>query len=283
MTSPLSASALAALATPTEYDAEHDTVVFIHGYISDSRAWASIKAQWPYHHIQPVTPTLHYFGVEDWEDDGEHFGFDEHLHEVASFIEEHFTRPVHVVGWSYGASLALALATHYPQMVASLYAYEPGITSFITDQKELQSVIHDRHDMIQPVLIALKENRLEDAIRCIFDNACGSSGHFERLLENTKSIFLENARTIPLMFSEHSSNKQPTADMLQALSMPVTIAISDSARLAYSAVAHRAAAIIPRAVQQKIPKANHVTPVTDPLRFLNAIDEHFDRVSKIIN
>ena len=107
-------------------------VVFVHGYISDYRAWDA-QCEAPAQGYRYIAVSQRYFGLTPWHDSGELFSFATHVSDLAAFIRALSAGPVHVVGWSYGAALGLALAVQHRDLVKSLFAYEPGIATFVTD------------------------------------------------------------------------------------------------------------------------------------------------------
>lgn len=45
--------------------------------------------------------------------------------------------PLHLVAWSYGAQVAVQAALWRSALVRSLFVYEPGLASMVTDAAEL--------------------------------------------------------------------------------------------------------------------------------------------------
>ena len=39
----------------------------------------------------------------------------------------------HLVGWSYGADVVLVLAVQHPELVRSLFLYEPAMATFVSN------------------------------------------------------------------------------------------------------------------------------------------------------
>lgn len=126
---------------------EGPPLVFVHGYISDHRVWDDQIRLFSRHH-KVIAPSQRYFGTRQWRDRGERFSPSTHVDDLAALIRKLGVAPAHIVGWSYGAALALALAVRHPDCVGSLFAYEPGVTTFVEDPEEVRIVTEDRHDMV---------------------------------------------------------------------------------------------------------------------------------------
>lgn len=255
-----------------------EKIVFIHGYISDQRIWSQVKDHWSDKgHL--FFPTLGCFGRESEQPGTSDFSFDNHIDDIVSFLETVCTVPAHLVGWSYGASLALMVAARRGELVKSVFAYEAGISTFISNNEVLQRVQNDRADMAKQAIEASEGGDYTLAVKHIVDCACSQPGVFESLDEEMKRIFLDNAKTVPLMFVKQSAPNVPvSSEELRGISCPVTISFGEYARPAYRLVAEEAADIIPGSAAKIIPAASHIIPITSPELFQQAVLEHLSKV-----
>jgi pimeloyl-ACP methyl ester carboxylesterase len=78
-------------------DGTGEPVVFVHGALSDNRAWEPDRNEIAkkYHLI---AYTQRYFGTSAWKDDGKEFGVATHADDLAKFISSFNVGPVHLVG-----------------------------------------------------------------------------------------------------------------------------------------------------------------------------------------
>jgi pimeloyl-ACP methyl ester carboxylesterase len=112
-------------------------VVFVHGTLSDSRAWEAQRdpvAQ----HFRCIVLTQRYYGLGPWPDKGEKFSRPTHIDDLGAFIRGLKLGPVHLVGWSYGGSIALTLAVQQPELVKSLFVYEHSLVTIVTSLRPLR-------------------------------------------------------------------------------------------------------------------------------------------------
>ena len=73
-----------------------------------------------------------------------------HTDDLAAFIRQLGEGPAHVVGWSYGGAIAIVLTVHYPVWVKSLFVFEPGLATFVTDPADAQGAGEDRKNTRAP-------------------------------------------------------------------------------------------------------------------------------------
>ena len=203
-------------------------VVFVHGAFSDHRAWEG-QREAVARHYRYIALTQRYFGTTPWADSGEKYSLATHADDLAVFIRELRTGPVHVVGWSYGGAIAFALAVQHPELVKSLFLHEPSLATFVTDPADVKAAGEDRRDMTAPAAGASKAGDTAGAVRLFFDGVNAQPGIFETLPPVAQSMFLDNARTIPLLFAAPPPPAISCAQLGQ-ITVPVAIAKGELTR-----------------------------------------------------
>ncbi|MFC5475672.1 alpha/beta fold hydrolase [Paraherbaspirillum soli] len=244
-------------------------VVFVHGYISDHRVWRG-QRQAVAQRYRYIAFSQRYFGANPWRDGGDKFSFATHLDDLAAFIRGLHAGPVHVVGWSYGAALGLVLAMQHPELVRSLFAYEPGSGTFVTDPVDAKTIAEDRQRMIAPAISANQAGQFARAVQFVFDSANHQAGLFETLAPPLRAVFLDNARTIPLLFGAPPPPSLSSAQLGRS-SVPVAIARGELTRPFYRIVADTASRCIPGARLVVLPNGMHAAPVLTPAAFNQAL------------
>ena len=102
--------------------------VCLHASASSSRQWRKLTASLE-GRIRTISPDLVGYGRGDRFRKGSRFNFDQEVQNVLRQIKEETGKdngPLHLVGHSYGAAVALQIALTYPERVASLTLYEPA-------------------------------------------------------------------------------------------------------------------------------------------------------------
>ena len=91
-------------------------VVFVHGAISDHRTWDAQRD--PTSRNYRYAFDQRYFGPAPWPDEGKALSVATHANDLAAFLRPLDVGPVHLVGWSYGANVALVLVVQHPALVS---------------------------------------------------------------------------------------------------------------------------------------------------------------------
>jgi pimeloyl-ACP methyl ester carboxylesterase len=244
-------------------------VVFVHGAFSDHRAWEG-QREAVVQRYRYIALTQRYFGTAPWPDSGEKYSLTTHADDLAVFIRELRTGPVHVVGWSYGGAIALALAVQHPELVKSLFLHEPSLATFVTDPADVKAAGEDRRDMTASAAGASKAGDTPGAVRLFFDGVNGQPGIFETLPPSAQSMFLDNARTIPLLFAAPPPPAISCAQLGQ-ITMPVTISKGELTRVSYQILADTASRCIPGSRLVIVPQGRHAAPAVIPAVFNEAL------------
>jgi pimeloyl-ACP methyl ester carboxylesterase len=102
--------------------------VCLHTSASSGRQWQELAATLE-GRIRTITPDLVGYGKGDRYRRGSRFHLDQEVQNVLRQIKAETGKdngPLHLVGHSYGAAVALQIALTYPERVASLTLYEPA-------------------------------------------------------------------------------------------------------------------------------------------------------------
>src|SRR5262245_52260586 len=87
-----------------------------------------------------IAYSLRYRGTAPWPDVGQHDSLAIHAADLAAFIRQLDTGPVHLVGLSSGGRLVTLVALEYPDLVRSLAVLEPPLDELLADRPETQPV-----------------------------------------------------------------------------------------------------------------------------------------------
>ena len=123
-----------------------------------------------------------------------------HADDIAAFIRGLNAGPVDLVGWSYSGLIVMLVAVQHPELVHSLTIHEPGSLSFVTDPAILKIAVEDRQAMLAPAIAAAKAGDAAGAARLVPIGVNHQPDFWDTATPDTRSMFADNARTIPLAF-----------------------------------------------------------------------------------
>jgi len=251
-----------------------DPVVFVHGIVSDHRVWNA--------HVRVVSARARciaydqrYFGVNDWPKGGPQYSVATHADDLAGFVDEVVQCPAHIVGWSYGGAVALAMAVASPEKVKSLCLYEPaGLFSVITAPEQLAAIANERSGMAS-VAEAASKGELVAAVRQAAEWTEGIPGSFNSLPREVQQAVLENAHTLERHFSAPPSNV--TCADLHAVTVPVTLMWGADTRPFFAIFANAIGHCLVNVEAIVLPGARHYAPAQHPDLFARQVLAHLER------
>lgn len=251
-------------------------ILFVHGAACDHRIWEPHVDHLANRH-RCIAPTLRWFGPKNWRSDPRDFGERLHAGDLADIVEAIECGPAIVVGWSYGANVALRLAVERPDLVSHVIAYEPSSTSLVTDPSAIEAHQVSMRQTFLPVTDAASEG---DGFRVLtaFVDAVGGQGTFQTLPPDLRRICVENAHTlIPLLNTRHRAESVSEAELAE-LAMPVHVAFGGRSGKVWT-IPSEAAARLSNVCGHEIDDADHIWPARNPAGFLTWLDSLIDQGS----
>lgn len=247
------------------------SVLFVHGAFSDHRNWETQRLEVSKRY-RYIALDQRYFGVAPWSDDGSLYSISTHAKDLATFIQQLGVGPVDVVGWSYGGAVALVLAVQRPDLIRSLFLYEPSLGSIVSDPGDQKTLAEERKG-VGPAVAASKASDQAKAVRLFADWVNAQSGSFDALPPTLRDVHLENARTLPL----HLASPPPpaiTCSQWDNLKVPVTVAKGQQSRAFFTILADTTHRCIPGSRLVVIPNARHMGPAQNGPAFNEALLIH---------
>lgn len=252
-----------------EQQGSGDTVVLVHGAVADFRVWDATRDALAAHY-RVIAPSNRFFGTAPWPDDGSTFSMQTHADDLAAFIRTLKAGPVHLVGWSYGADIVLVVAVQHPELVSSVFAYEPSLTTFVTDAADRDALLADQGQAFGPAVTMSKRGDPQAALPPFVDGVNGAPGTFAQLPAHARSVLSDNARTIPLQLNAPAP-PSITCAQLGAIAVPVAIARGTQTRAFFRIAADTAHRCIAQSRLVLIDAGRHLAPLEQPQAFNGAL------------
>jgi len=190
--------------------------------------------------------------------------------DVCAYVDS-IGEPTGLVGWSGGASMALAVAAQ-SNAVHAVAPYEPVMESLMDEQEQAAL-----GDAVAEMGELAADGRLAAAARAFagwpFNDGeiavAEDAGYFE-----AAGRYAPNLLNLLHQFMEHGG---PTADpaVLGAIQTPVVVPHGSDTRPFFAASARHVADHVPNARVQEIAGAGHAAPLTHPEALAEALTEFF--------
>ena len=244
-------------------------VVFVHGAVSDLRYWEPQRDAFAKQH-RFVAYTYRYHGTAPWPDDGKQYLCRNPRRHLAAFLQGLKSGPVHVVGLSYGGSLAAMVALKEPQLIRTLTLAEPGLFSLLAEKPDAAPVVEQWVKGIEPMAAAMKAGDNTTALRLLVALVTGGRPEdFDRLPESLRQILVDNARTMAPLFA--AAPPHLTCDMVRGIKTPTLILRGEKTPVFFSKINDAVGACIAGSKVGVITNASHTMSFESPAGFNRAV------------
>lgn len=231
-------------------------LIFVHGGMGDWQSWAP---QWP-----AFTPQFHCFSYsrrfsspnQNQLDRANHSVFSE-ADDLGALIDAWDAAPATLVGTSYGAYTALALALRSPGKVRSLVLTEPPVLPFADRVPGGRTAReHFEREVLRPSDAAFASEQTDVAIG-ILTGGINGVGSQEAMSAAGLARRLRNAQAMRALAL--SDNAYPALDRraLSMLEVPTLLLRGARTEAIHRAIFEALATLMPRAQTVEVPDAGH--------------------------
>jgi pimeloyl-ACP methyl ester carboxylesterase len=186
--------------------------------------------------------------------------------DLAALIDELGAARVHLVGSSYGASIALGLAGRRPELVRSVVAHEPPLTG-LCPQPAVEAQFASVQDQIEA-------GDVEGGTRRFFEEVILGPGGWELVPEHVREASIANAQTF-VDLREDPFASELDVEAVQRFPGPITITRGEISPAWLQETATATAERLRRPLRV-ISGAGHSPHLTTPQTFAAAIAEAVD-------
>lgn len=236
-------------------------LLLVHGSLCDLRYW---RWQIPElsRHFRVVAPSLRGYWPHAFEQASPLFTVEQHATDLGKLIDETVGRPVHLLGHSRGAHVALELAAQAPSRIASLILADPGRQA--TPSATALAFQKQAADL-------LARGDVEGALAGFIDTVNGADT-WRRMTGWFKEMVRDNAGTLFSQVAEHDTAFDPSR--AGALKCPVLLLGGEHSPTRFKRSMDVLQAFLPHAQRDVIPSASHGMNLGNARAF-NARVEHF--------
>jgi pimeloyl-ACP methyl ester carboxylesterase len=253
-----------------------EPIVLVHGAPSDYRLWLPHCVELSKRY-RAIAYTQRYFGAGEWSRDWPSFGVRTHADDLIALLRQ-LGEAAHVVAWSYGAHVALTAASEQSSLFRSLFVYEPGFPTYVTDAQDLADIAADANLLFGPVSAAVERGENEAAVRALLDGSGQSSGYFESQPGERRRVQLDSARVLPLLLSQPAPPPL-SCDALRGLPMPVAVVWGERTRPFFGVVSRAAARCVRGRAHAAVKGATHMWPEERPAELATCVERFLNGLS----
>lgn len=236
-------------------------VVCLHSSGSSGRQWASLQTV-----LAPVfdviAPDLQGYGKMPVWPKGQSLSLQVEADILGCLLQRH-DEPVHLVGHSYGAGVAVRMALNHPDRVRSLSLYEPTLFSLLLSETSGPNPVDEVLAVAAKITRCLERDDNRAAARC-FVNYWGGDQAWAQLNDGQQERLAQRARKAPADFHALFGAGIDAAT-LRRLDIPVLCLYGAETRLPARLIAQRLGATLPRIELLRLPAMGHMGPMTHPV------------------
>lgn len=251
-----------------------EPMLLLHGSLADYRYWSPQLKELPLRRrvLAPSLPGYWPHVVSSQAGDG--FSVEQHAVSVAAFIDQVVAQPVHLVGHSRGANVALAVTRLRPSLVRSLVLADPGGTLGLRPN-EIRAHQPDRARTDAAELI--RRGEIDAGLQKFIDTVSGQ-GMWSRLNSRRKQMARDNALTLVAQVQEPPPVL--THQSLGAVERPTLLLGGEYSPQPYREILQTLSEWITHASLRIIANASHAMNAENPAHFNAALSDFFACVEK---
>ena len=183
-----------------------------------------------------------------------------HVADLRTLITDLKAGPAHLVGSSYGAYIALALAVDHPDLVRSLVLGEPPIWPLLSRTSVAESMRQSLSRRAEATRKAFESGSFEDGMRRFVDAICATPSCFDNLPEAQRTALLkEQAPAVRSEFMTEPSALMPPFDcgVLGRLTRPTLLVTGERSQAMFLLVTTELERCLEGERQVMVPDAGH--------------------------
>jgi pimeloyl-ACP methyl ester carboxylesterase len=251
-------------------------VVFVHGSPNDFRSWGfQLPSFAPHYRAIAYSRRAHWPNAANSGD--ALYAATRHADDLAALIDALGLGSAHLVGASYGALVALLVASKRPELVRTLVVGEPPLLPWLVDLADGPALLAAFTQSVwEPVRQAFARGEAEAAVRLFLDGAVGA-GAFDRLPQAARTMMLDNAPALRMEVetpADHYFLAFATEDA-RGITTPTLLLDGEHSPTVFQRITDQLAIGLLRAERVTIPATSHALHVGNPqvynetvLRFL---------------
>lgn len=227
--------------------------LLLHCFLASSNAWRGLAGHLSDHLTMTGIDFPGHGRSPDWDGQGDYHALCTEA--AASALQA----PVHLIGHSLGATVALKLAVERPEMIKSLVLIEPVFFAAMKGTEAFQQHLGE----VAPFAQAILQNRHEDAVR-MFTELWGARAARQTVPEALSQAFVARIGLIPATEAAlYDDNAGVFSDgRIEAINCPVLLIEGAQSPDTIAAINGVLEARLPQVTRVRIAGAAHMVPIS---------------------
>lgn len=238
-------------------------LIALHSSGASGRQWDAWR-RLPPHGATWHTPDLLGYGAGEAWQSGATLGLDTEARALAGLLQS-APGGVHLVGHSYGGSVALQLALRWPQHVRSLTLYEPVRFALLRDgEADDRRLFDDIIAIGREIRARVLQGRCREAAAHFVDYWSGA-GSWAALPPSRQDVIVARTPKLPAEFEALFADTLRLSDV-RRLDLPVRLLCGTRSPLPALRVTELLAQTLPHAGLERLDGLGHLGPIEAPQR-----------------
>lgn len=247
-------------------DSSATPVVFVHGTLGNLDDWSAQVGAFAARH-RVLVYSRRYHPPNPTRDDGQVYSPMLHAEDLAALLQGLDLAPAHVVGSSYGAYTALALALEHPELVRTLVLGEPPVIPMLYRTHVGDSLRRAfLSTALEPARAAFRRGDSVEALRRFLDGVSGTPGRFDNLTPAARAAALRSA--FEMRREMLADPQQYLPDLacaeLGRLAMPVLLLRAERSPRMFHVIVEELARCLNTETVSVVPGAGHAMHAANP-------------------
>jgi len=246
-------------------------IVFIHGSISDYRAWSHYQNPISENH-RFISYSLRYAGSQQWPDSGEKYGIATDAEDLIAFVEALETGPVFTASWSRGGRVSGLAALERPDLFQGNIHFEPIVGQLAnTSDSDLLAKRDEFFARFDDSNREFEAGNIEKGSAIILENVFElERGTFPSLIMPLRAMNRDAARNMALQLATENK-KELDCELLMKTTVPTLVAIGAKTNAWWSHLVYRFHECVPDSEFITMEGVNHDGPIRDPEKLTDHI------------
>ena len=235
-----------------------DPVVFVHGTLGDYRGFEGQLDTFAKKHRVIVYSRRYAFPDKQTINDSLDYSITPHIKDLSEFLKHLNLGPVHLIGHSYGGSIALHITLDHPELVRTLTLIEPPVISLLKNVAGGDTVWKNFETKFKiPAADEFKKGNNERAVNIFVGGVIGDSLAFSKIPEVYRNMMMENILELRGFALNDVSFIAVTCNEIKQIKVPVLLVGGANSPILFTSILNELEHCLSNREHVVLPNASH--------------------------